>query len=303
MLNHQSQQFFQQLQDDICRQLESADGKEHFIEDIWQHHESGGGKTRVLQHGGVFEKAGVNFSAITSKLTGRLADALAVLPQKIFATGISLVIHPFSPMIPTTHMNLRYLELENGQAWFGGGIDLTPWYLFEEDARFFHQTLKTVCDKHDPEFYPRFKQKCDEYFFIKHRNEARGIGGIFFDYQKENLEQLFSFVQDVGNCFNNLYVTIVERRRNEPWDVREKEWQLVRRGRYVEFNLVYDRGTLFGLETQGRTESILISLPPQVTWLYDVQPEEGSREEELIEVLRHPKEWVKFSSTKNVPSC
>jgi coproporphyrinogen III oxidase len=292
MLSHQSQQFFQQLQLEICRALEEADGKEHFKEDVWQHHESGGGKTRVLQNGGVFEKTGVNFSATTYKLTGRLADTFAVLPQKIFATGISLVIHPFSPMIPATHMNLRYLELENGQAWFGGGIDLTPFYLFEDDARFFHQTLKAVCDKHNTEFYPRFKQKCDEYFYIKHRNESRGIGGIFFDYQKENLEQLFSFVQDVGNCFSNLYLTIIERRRNEPWGEREKEWQLVRRGRYVEFNLVYDRGTLFGLETQGRTESILMSLPPQVKWLYDVQPEKGSREEQLIEVLKNPKEWV-----------
>ena len=188
-------------------------------------------------------------------------------------------------------MNLRYLELEHGKAWFGGGIDLTPFYLFDEDARFFHQTLKKTCDKHDSSFYPRFKKKCDEYFYIRHRGETRGIGGIFFDYLQDDLDRRFNFVQDVGNCFADLYLSIVEKRKNEAWGEREKNWQLIRRGRYVEFNLVYDRGTLFGLETQGRTESILISLPPQVKWNYNVHPEAGSREEKLLEVVRFPKEW------------
>ncbi len=292
MLKLQTQQFFQSLQDAICLRLESADGKAHFHEDLWQHHEEGGGKTRILQNGALIEKGGVSYSSITSKLTGRLADSLAVLPQKIFAAGTSLVIHPFSPMIPTTHMNLRYLELENGKAWFGGGIDLTPWYLFEEDVKEFHSTIKSVCDRHDSTFYPHFKQKCDEYFYIKHRSETRGVGGIFFDYQHDDMQKLFSFVKDIGNCFADLYLTIVEKRRNEPWSEQEKEWQLIRRGRYVEFNLVYDRGTLFGLETQGRTESILMSLPPQVKWGYDIHPKPGSREEKLVQILQHPKNWT-----------
>ncbi|TAK58890.1 MAG: oxygen-dependent coproporphyrinogen oxidase [Bacteroidetes bacterium] len=292
MLNHRSQQFFQSLQNEICLNLEAADGKEYFLEDIWKHHEEGGGTTRVLQQGAMFEKAGVNFSAITSKLTGKLADALAVLPQRIFASGISVIIHPESPMIPAGHMNLRYLELEDENAWFGGGIDLTPYYIFEEDARLFHSTLKRICDKHDVAFYPRFKQKCDEYFYLKHRNEARGIGGIFFDYLQQDLEKIFLFVQDVGKCFTDLYLAIAKKRKGEPWGGKEKEWQLIRRGRYVEFNLIYDRGTLFGLETQGRTESILVSLPPQVKWEYDVHPEPGSREKLLLDILQQPRDWT-----------
>ncbi|MBI4548806.1 MAG: oxygen-dependent coproporphyrinogen oxidase [Ignavibacteriae bacterium] len=291
-IRSQAEKFFQTLQDGICSEVQAVDNKRIFQPDIWSHPEGGGGKTRILQHGQIFEKAGVNFSAVTSELTETLASRLDVQPQRIYATGISLVLHPTSPMIPTVHMNLRYLEFEHGDAWFGGGIDLTPYYLFEEDANHFHRTLKSACDKHDPTFYPRFKQWCDEYFFIKHRGEARGIGGIFFDYLREDLEKVFVFVQDIGKVFLDAYLPIVDRRRNEPWGEQEKEWQLIRRGRYAEFNLLYDRGTLFGLETRGRTESILMSLPPEVKWLYNHTPAPGSREARLLDVLKQPREWA-----------
>jgi len=291
-LNDRARLFIEQLQDHICPTLETADGKQRFHEDSWQHNKCGSGKTRVLQSGAVFEKAGVNCSAISSMLTETLAGLMNVSSQQVLATGISVALHPFSPMIPTAHMNLRYLELENGDAWFGGGTDLTSWYFFEEDAAHFHKTLKASCDRHDISFYPRFKQWCDEYFFIKHRRETRGIGGIFFDYLRGDLERLFTFVQQTGDAFMDGYFPIVERRRAEPWSEREKTWQLIRRGRYVEFNLMYDRGTLFGLETGGRTESILMSLPPEVKWVYDDKEEPGSRESILLEVLRNPRQWT-----------
>lgn len=284
--------FFKQLQETICRELEALDGKERFGIDFWTHPKGGGGDTRVIENGAVFEKGGVNFSYVKSLLSEKLAQRLNVLPQAFHATGISLVLHPFSPMIPTVHFNLRYLELNNGDCWFGGGMDLTPFYLFEEDAIHFHTVLKSVCDKHDPSFYPRFKQWCDEYFYLKHRDEARGIGGIFYDYLRENSEQTFVFIQDIGNACLDAYAPIVKKRRKEPWREHEKEWQLVRRGRYVEFNLLYDRGTLFGLETEGRIESILLSLPPTTKWIYNVQPDPGSREAQLLEVLRRPKDWI-----------
>jgi coproporphyrinogen III oxidase len=287
-----AQQYFEHLQDIICNKLESLDGKERFLEDVWQHNEGGGGRTRVIQNGAIFEKGGVNTSAVSGTLTPTLADRLQVDPQKFFATGISLVLHPFSPMIPTVHANFRYLEIENGDFWFGGGSDLTPYYLFEEDARHFHTIWKRACDQYNADYYPKFKKWCDEYFFLKHRGEARGIGGIFFDYLKGDFEQLFHFVETCGNSFLDAYIPIVERRRNDAWGEEEREWQLIRRGRYVEFNLVYDRGTLFGLETQGRTESILMSLPPLVRWSYDAQLKAGSVEEKLVEVLLHPREWV-----------
>ena len=291
-LKDRTQLLFRRLQDEICKGLEFLDQKQPFRENVWSHAESGGGRTRLLQDGAVFEKAGVNFSAVTTRLSDKLADKLRAQPQPIFATGISLVLHPVNPMIPTVHMNLRYLELANGDAWFGGGADLTPYYLFDEDARHFHRTLRTACDTYDPEWYPRFKKACDEYFFIKHRDETRGVGGIFFDYQRENLERFYEFVQHVGKDFLAAYVPIVEQRKTEPWGQKEREWQSIRRGRYVEFNLLYDRGTLFGLETGGRTESILMSLPPAAKWLYDHVPETGSREAELLDVLRNPRVWA-----------
>jgi coproporphyrinogen III oxidase len=284
--------YFQSLQDEICRRLEDVDGKKRFRSDPWKHNETGGGITRVMENGTVFEKAGVNYSSVQSRLSETLAAKMKTTPQQIHASGISLVLHPLSPMVPTVHLNLRYLELESGDAWFGGGTDLTPYYLFEEDVRHFHKTLKSVCDLHDSAWYPRFKQWCDEYFFIVHRGEARGLGGIFFDYQREKLENVFAFVRSIGDVFLKAYLPIVERRKDEPWGTREKSWQLLRRGRYAEFNLVYDRGTLFGLETKGRTESILMSLPPEVRWQYDHQPELNSREAALLEVLRKPKGWI-----------
>lgn len=287
-----AQRYFEKLQNDICSTLETLDGDQRFHEDLWTHREGGGGRTRVMQNGALFEKAGVNTSAVSGTLTPLLAERLHVSSQRFFAAGISLVLHPFSPMIPTVHANLRYLELENGEFWFGGGADLTPFYLFEDDVRHFHSVWKRVCDHHDPSSYPRLKKWCDEYFFLKHRGETRGVGGIFFDYLKGEFESIFRFVQECGDSFVESYVPIVERRRSEPWADEEKQWQLVRRGRYVEFNLLYDRGTLFGLETQGRTESILMSLPPLVRWDYNAQPKPGSREEHLVAVLKNPRDWL-----------
>jgi coproporphyrinogen III oxidase len=289
---HFCREYFERLQDEICSALEQLDGRERFREDLWSHADGGGGRTRVLQRGALFEKGGVNTSAVSGQLTPTLAARLNVDAQGFFATGISLVLHPFSPMIPSVHANFRYLELANGEFWFGGGADLTPFYLFEEDARHFHRVWKRACDQHNPGYYARFKKWCDEYFFLKHRGEARGIGGIFFDYLKGDFEQLFHFVKTCGNSFLDAYVPIVERRKEEPWGDVEKQWQLIRRGRYVEFNLLYDRGTLFGLETGGRTESILMSLPPVVRWDYAVHLNPHSPEEELVAVLRNPRAWT-----------
>ncbi len=291
-MQQQAEEYFQHLQGIICEGLERIDGGKQFSEDKWTHPAGGGGITKVLQHGKIFEKAGVNFSAVHTFLSELLAARLKTTPQKVFATGISLVLHPYSPMVPTVHMNLRFLRLDEGEMWFGGGTDLTPWYFFEDDARHFHTTLKTACDKHSAEYYGRFKKWCDEYFFIKHRKETRGIGGIFFDYLRDNPEATFLFVKEIGNAFLAAYLPIIERRKNEPWGTLEKEWQRVRRGRYVEFNLVYDRGTLFGLETDGRVESILMSLPPEVEWKYNYSPVAGSREQHLIDVLQQPKSWI-----------
>ncbi len=297
-LRDEAQRYFEALQDRICAGLERADGRARFAEDRWSHEAShggaagGGGRTRVLADGAVFEKAGVNISAVTGTLSDKLAQRMKVAPCGFFATGISLVLHPRSPHVPTVHMNLRYLELDGGRAWFGGGADLTPYYLERDDAVHFHRTWKSVCDRHDPAWYPRFKQWCDEYFFVRHRGEARGIGGVFFDYLEEDLEQVFAFVKHAGDAFLESYVPIVERRGGQPWTEQQRDWQLVRRGRYVEFNLVYDRGTLFGLETGGRVESILMSLPPVVRWAYGHEPVPGSDEARLVEVLRKPVDWV-----------
>lgn len=286
------QRYFESLQDAICTRLEQLDGKKTFVEDRWDHREGGGGRTRILQHGAVFEKGGVNISGVSGTLTETLAGRLEVNPQQYIATGISLVLHPLNPMVPTVHANFRYLELEDHSFWFGGGSDLTPFYFFEEDVRHFHGVWKRACDAHDPSSYPKFKRWCDEYFFLRHREEARGVGGIFFDYLKGDREHLFRFVKLCGDSFLDSYVPIVEKRMREPWGDKEKEWQLLRRGRYVEFNLLFDRGTAFGLETGGRVESILMSLPPLVRWTYDYQPEPGSREDELVRILRSPRDWT-----------
>ena len=285
-----AEDYFKGLQDSICRGLEAADGS-RFREDLWSREGGGGGRTRVMESGGLFEKAGVNFSSVSGNLPEEFAQKIPRgTGTAFFATGISLVLHPGSPMVPTVHANFRYLEKGDAR-WFGGGLDLTPYYPHEEDAIHFHRTIKTACDAHDSEFYPRFKKWCDEYFFLKHRSETRGIGGIFFDYLEGDLDKNFAFVSEIGNAFLNSYLPIVERRRNEPFGDRERQYQLYRRGRYVEFNLLYDRGTIFGLETRGCTESILMSLPPIARWVYDYKPEPGSLEARNMEFFK-PKDWV-----------
>jgi len=300
--------YIQQLQDQICSGLETIDGTAKFREDLWERPEGGGGRTRVIENGEVFEKGGVNISAVHGKLPEAMQKMFGVGEADFFACGLSLVIHPKNPMVPTVHANWRYFEmydtstsLSTGspkviEQWFGGGQDLTPYYLFEEDATHFHQTCKTACDKHNPEFYPKYKKQCDSYFWNAHRNEARGIGGLFFDYCKANeqmaMEDWYNFVSEVGNSFLEAYVPIVERRKNLEYTPENRNWQEIRRGRYVEFNLVHDKGTLFGLKTNGRIESILMSLPPHVQWVYDHHAEAGSEEEKLINVLENPREWI-----------
>jgi coproporphyrinogen III oxidase len=297
--------YIHQLQDQITSALEQVDGQAKFKEDLWERPEGGGGRTRVIENGQIFEKGGVNISYVHGKLPESMQNMLGVETADFFACGLSLVIHPKNPMVPTVHANWRYFELYPqvpspsvgvGGRWFGGGQDLTPYYLFEEDAKHFHQTCKTVCDKHHPNFYKDFKQKCDNYFWNTHRHEARGVGGLFFDYCKEtpdfSLNQWYDFVTEVGNSFLEAYLPIVEKRKDLAYTPLQRQWQEIRRGRYVEFNLVHDKGTLFGLKTNGRIESILMSLPPHVQWVYDHQPEAGSEEEKLIDVLKNPKDWV-----------
>ncbi len=293
--------YIENLQNSITSTLEKIDGKAKFKEDIWQREEGGGGKTRVIENGAIFEKGGVNISAVHGELPEVLRNQFGVKEGNFFACGLSLVLHPTNPFIPTVHANWRYFEMYNSLGeivtqWFGGGQDLTPYYLFDEDAIHFHQVCKEACDKHHPEFYPKFKKQCDDYFWNAHRNEARGIGGLFFDYLKEteefSLENRFDFVTEIGNSFLESYVIIVQKRRNFTYNQQQKDWQEIRRGRYVEFNLVHDKGTLFGLKTNGRIESILMSLPPKVQWKYDVLPEENSEEAKLINVLKNPKSWV-----------
>lgn len=293
--------YIQQLQDTITSKLEAIDGKAKFREDLWERPEGGGGRTRVIENGNVFEKGGVNISGVHGKLPDSMQKYFGVKDADFFACGLSLVLHPKSPMVPTVHANWRYFEMydQDGNIvdqWFGGGQDLTPYYLFEDDAKHFHQTCKIACDKHNPDFYPKYKARCDEYFFNTHRHEARGIGGLFFDYCKANdgmtMEDWYDFVTEVGNSFLEAYAPIVEKRKDLPYSQEQRNWQEIRRGRYVEFNLVHDKGTLFGLKTNGRIESILMSLPPQVQWVYDHHPGKGSEEEKLIDVLQNPREWV-----------
>jgi coproporphyrinogen III oxidase len=294
-MRSQAQEFFSDLQDKICRALEAVDGRKRFREDFWQREGGGGGRTRVMEEGRFFERAGVNFSAVEGSLPEAFAAKIGAEVanaegREFFATGVSLVLHPHSPYVPTVHANFRYLE-KGDASWFGGGTDLTPYYPFREDVAHFHRTLKEACDKHDPDYYPRFKKWCDEYFFIKHRGETRGVGGIFFDYLTGDAEKLFAFVKDAGEAFLPAYLPIIERRRDYDYGLREREFQLLRRGRYVEFNLVYDRGTIFGLETQGRTESILMSLPPLARWAYDYTPEPDTPEAEAQTFFK-PQDWL-----------
>jgi coproporphyrinogen III oxidase len=283
-------EFFRALQDEITRRLEAVDGAARFREDEWQRPGGGGGRTRVLADGAVFERAGVNFSAVEGDLPAAFAASIPGEGTAFYATGISLVLHPRSPHVPTVHANFRFLA-RPGNAWFGGGADLTPYYPRLEDVRHFHETLRAACDRHDPGHYPRFKRWADDYFFLAHRGETRGVGGIFFDDLAGDLDRTFAFVKDAGRAFVPAYVPIAERRRDEPFTAAERDFQLWRRGRYVEFNLVYDRGTLFGLKTAGRTESILMSLPPLVSWRYDFHPAPGTPEARAMECLR-PIDWL-----------
>lgn len=293
--------YISELQNTITAALETVDGKAKFVEDEWQRKEGGGGKTRVIQDGNVFEKGGVNISAVHGPLPKSMQAYFNVEDVDFFACGLSLVIHPKNPFVPTVHANWRYFEMydKSGKVvdqWFGGGQDLTPYYLFDEDAQHFHRVCKTACDKHDASFYSKYKKQCDEYFWNAHRDEARGVGGLFFDYLKPNknksIEDWYNFVTEVGNSFVEAYVPIVEKRKDIPFNQEHRNWQEIRRGRYVEFNLVHDKGTLFGLKTNGRIESILMSLPPHVQWAYNHSPEPQSQEEKLIDVLKHPKNWV-----------
>jgi coproporphyrinogen III oxidase len=285
-MHAEAQAFFEGLQTRICAGLEAADGTGRFTADRWERPGGGGGLTRIMTGGAVFEKAGVNVSAVHGELKPDFAASLPGDGLAFFATGVSLVLHPKSPRVPTVHANFRCLR-RGAALWFGGGADLTPYYPEREDVLHFHRTWKTVCDRHDPSFYPRFKKWCDEYFYLPHRGETRGVGGIFFD----QLQNQLAFVRDAGDSVLSAYVPIVERRREDAWGEREREFQLLRRGRYVEFNLLYDRGTVFGLKTDGRTESILMSLPPLVRWEYDPRFAPETREADLANWLR-PRDWL-----------
>jgi coproporphyrinogen III oxidase len=337
--------YIHDLQNRICSALEDVDDVSKFMEDKWERPEGGGGRTRVIANGNVFEKGGVNTSVVFGDVTDAMRSQLKIDGAKWFACGLSLVIHPLNPFVPTVHCNYRMFELYNEQdevidRWFGGGTDLTPYYLFEEDARHFHQTYKNVCDSFDPSFYPKFKEVCDNYFVNFHRNnERRGIGGIFYDYQREapsvpqggsslsepspdveteqntGLSQSeerstanptlggggafwMKFAKACGDAFIEAYVPIVEKRKNTSYTLENKHWQEIRRGRYVEFNLVHDRGTLFGLRTNGRIESILMSLPPTVRFEYNYQPAPGSKEDKLLQACLHPRDWLKEEFTE-----
>jgi coproporphyrinogen III oxidase len=287
------------LQDDICAALEKTDGKGRFREDSWSRDAGGGGRSRVMENGAVFEKAGINFSHVFG--AGLPPSATATRPElagrSYQAMGVSLVIHPHNPYVPTTHANVRFFVAEKAGTdpvwWFGGGFDLTPYYGFSEDAVHWHRVTREACTPFGNDVYPRYKKWCDDYFYIKHRNEPRGIGGLFFDdLNTGGFEYCCSFMISVGNHFLPAYLPIVERRKDIAYGEREKDFQHYRRGRYVEFNLVYDRGTLFGLQSGGRTEAILMSLPPQVSWRYDWQPEPGTPEAELYEVFLKPRDWL-----------
>ncbi len=315
----QISEWFMSLQDSICLALENEDGKGlpagqagKFKEDNWVRAEGGGGRTRIIQNGNVIEKGGVLYSAVHGPIPDFLKNNMSgdnhsvntesttpdseMPTPNFYATGVSIVIHPNNPMVPIIHMNVRYFEMSTGVWWFGGGIDLTPHYVVEEDAKFFHAALKQSCDKHQPNYYADFKNWADDYFFIKHRNETRGIGGIFFDKQKQTKEvtkkQLFDFVKEIGNTFAPTYTILMNKNKSLPFNEANKQWQLLRRGRYVEFNLVYDLGTKFGLESNGRVESILMSLPQTAGWEYDYQPAADSLEAKTLSFLKKGISWA-----------
>jgi coproporphyrinogen III oxidase len=294
------QAYFEALQQKICLELEAEDGRGKFRSDLWNREEGGGGDSRIMEQGAVFEKGGVNFSHVHGTLPEFLRSETNQAAH-FDATGVSIVIHPANPFVPIIHMNVRYFQMSDKpdgaitDRWFGGGIDLTPAYVFDEDAVLFHQALKSACDPHDALYYPRFKKWCDEYFYIVHRQEMRGVGGIFFDHLRPGSDAecsaLFSFARSVGDLFAPTYRRIVERRKSLAYDASNRQWQYIRRGRYAEFNLVYDRGTAFGLKTNGRIESILMSMPPVAHWVYDHHPRPGSVEERSLSRFQ-PRDWL-----------
>lgn len=293
--------WFKSLQLDICKAIEEADGSGTFIEDLWERPGGGGGRSKVLKNGNVIEKGGVNFSAVHGKTPANILKALQLVESDFYATGVSIVLHPKNPLVPIIHMNVRYFEMtppgnkSEAKWWFGGGIDLTPHYIDRSDAAYFHKTLKEVCDRHNKDYYDEFKLWADDYFFLKHRNETRGVGGIFFDRlnrQRGEKDKIFNFIRDVGRAFAPIYTHFMSKNNGLPYGENEKEWQMLRRGRYVEFNLVWDKGTKFGLDTNGRTESILMSLPPQAHWEYNFQVKEGSKEQETLQLLKKEIDWV-----------
>lgn len=299
--------WLKELQDSICRALEKADGSALFGEENWQREEGGGGRTRIIRNGAVIEKGGVLFSAVEGEAPDFLfkeqehsranVAAIPTVKPRFYATGVSIVIHPANPMVPIIHMNIRYFEMDNGVKWLGGGIDLTPHYIFPGDAAFFHSELKQVCDRHHADYYPKFKTWADDYFYISHRKETRGIGGIFFDRLNESADMSFeknlAFWKEVGQAFAPVYTELIRRNKEKAFTAQHQQWQLLRRGRYVEFNLVYDKGTKFGLETNGRVESILMSLPKTAGWEYDFQPEKNSAEAETLGLLKKGLDWAK----------
>lgn len=285
---------FKILQDSICHELQIIDGASSFIKDSWDRPEGGGGVSAIIENGNLIEKGGVNFSAVWGQTPAHIRNQFQYEGDQFYATGVSIVLHPLNPHVPIIHMNIRYFELDENSWWFGGGIDLTPHYIDRQEAAVFHGRLKTICDRHQTDYYQKFKAWADDYFFIKHRNETRGIGGIFFDRlsQQETKKSIFDFVIDLGQNFVPVYKEIISKKRDTPFTGKERQWQMMRRGRYVEFNLVLDRGTKFGLETNGRIESILMSLPPMASWKYDFKPEENSPEWHTLQSLKKNIDWT-----------
>ncbi|QDH80738.1 oxygen-dependent coproporphyrinogen oxidase [Echinicola soli] len=287
---------FKSIQDHICQELEIGDGKAKFHEDLWKREAGGGGRTRIIKDGNVIAKGGVAFSAVHGPTPDKILKKLKLEKADFYATGVSIVIHPSSPMVPIIHMNIRYFEMSDGTYWFGGGIDLTPHYVDKEDARYFHEQVKATCDQYNPAFYPKFKKWADDYFYLPHREETRGIGGIFFDRlnatEANSFESIYEFVKSIGYLFPKVYRHFMAKNAALPFSGNEQKWQALRRGRYVEFNLVWDAGTKFGLDTNGRTESILMSMPPVAEWEYMNIPEEGSKEAETVRLLKKDIDWI-----------
>lgn len=284
---------YRELQGSLCSSIEGVDGTSRFGRDEWEREGGGGGLTRILVGQGHIEKAAVNFSAVAGETPEQLSDRLAVASDRFYATGVSVIVHPRNPHAPTFHANVRYFETDSGSRWFGGGADMTPYYLYSEDARHFHTTLKDVCDRHEVADYHKWKLACDRYFHLPHRGEARGIGGLFFDHLQENLDEVWAFQVDLGKALTDACLPILTRRIGTEYGADEEAWHEIRRGRYAEFNLVWDRGTRFGLETSGRVESILASLPPRARWEYGHEPVPGTPEAELLDLLRgEPRNWI-----------